>query len=282
MAAKDDAQASTGLSLVRPRTSAFGSPLERVKVLFERYPAEMNQVGLAHETDTSQRVIFTRVFDKKKAASDPDYLTDIAEDLVTTAFQDIEAYRLPQKYIAVAYRGEEVLGSATFQLRPPPSNEIGGETEPANATGLVAQAQRHLETKERMAFSAIDGVLSRLQEENDRLRAQNGKLQEGWMNMLQHQEELISQKHKRDLEMKEAEAMSARVDKLFDHIDKRLLPALIAKYTPNGGPIKSIFDSLSPDQLAKINEVLNEEQRGMLIQLAQIADAAAAPKELTE
>lgn len=274
-------ETSTGLSLVRPQaTGPYGSHLERVRTLLERYPEQLNSVGLAHVTDVGEQVLFTRAFEKKKAGTDPDYLNTIAEDVISSAFADVEAYRMPQRYVAIAYRGEEVLGSSTFQIRPPMSNDVGGETEPANATGLVAQAQRHLETKERMAYSAIDGVLSRLQEENDRLRADNTRLTNGWMNMLQHQEELISQKHKRDLEMKEAEAMSARIDKLFEHIDKRLLPALIAKYTPNGGPVKAMFDSLKPEQLAQIHAVLTEEQRLMLTQLAEIADNASAAKEL--
>lgn len=195
-------------------------------------------------------------------------LVRIANSLTNEAIYHASSMPNSQSYGIILYgRGDFVLQQHRFNAGPPTKSLTGGETEPANIYGIAAQQMRHTEITMRMQAETIGATLELLQEENHRLRASEDKLR-GQLESLYSKrlemfdliETLKDGKAKRDLEAKEAELMAERGERIFELLEKKLLPELLAKYSANA-PAKTVLDDLSIEQVVTIAGTLNDRQK---------------------
>lgn len=170
-------------------------------------------------------------------------------------------------------------------------NDDASVSEPPNKTGLVAQAMRHSEAFARIGTQASIHQLSMQQRTIESQQRLIEELTKDKLQYLRDAEELASQKHQRDLEMKEKEASLKlktealeRVTNYFPLIAQKLfgrkaLPAGDGKTTPT---IKQFLQSLTLEQMEKARGVLDESQIALLAEMMMEQQNEEQPQPKTE
>jgi hypothetical protein len=163
-------------------------------------------------------------------------VVELARRLEYQASTDADGLGGAQRYVLVAMRGGEALGRLPFRMAGGPVD--AGEafdSEPATATGLVAQLMRHNEANSRIVSLSMGQVVANLMRHNERLQALVDDAEQRRLQVAELTEQLLSRQHERALELKEAEASAALkqegLGKLF-----ALLP-VVAQHLGAGRPI---------------------------------------------
>jgi hypothetical protein len=117
-----------------------------------------------------------------------------------------------------------------------------------------------------------------MQKMNSRLADQNEKLVDDRLNNLQLVENLISAKHERDLSVKKQEKQFEITGELLDKV-KVFIPFMVNKMigqnimpvptTPEALLIRSIVETLSPQQMEGLKMVLKPEQTIAFLEVAE-------------
>lgn len=191
----------------------------------------------------------------------------IATRLYDCAKAAVEAFTRPQRFGIVAIESpESVVGRYSFLLSPPPSSQIGGETEPANSTGVLAQIMRHYEANTRLMIMSQQHATSILETELERVRSENDKLRQSHFQMIQAREDLLDRSAERAMRLRHEQAEMARGERWVNRAEQ-LIGALVEgklQLPPgsiSGGPTGA---GASPGAVQKWLATLSEEQRGKL------------------
>lgn len=159
----------------------------------------------------------------------------LKEEITNCIQQDASALEGHQQYVLIPFFGE---GKSNAKGRlilkvfgvDEDSDSDGSlvpfNTEAATSKGRNAQDMRHHETMFQMNIRGVHGTMDRLQQENDKLRAQNDVLQARVYKTLDIVETLTSQAAKRVLEQQEAQLRMQMTQELFDKA-KSLLPIVV-------------------------------------------------------
>ena len=217
------------------------------------------------------------IIDRVKITKDTK-LEDLAEQLFHTAKASVDAHTRPQRYsVLLLETPDSPIGRREFLLTPPPSTSFGGETEPANATGLLGQHMRHVEAMQRLMIMAMQHSSSVLESQLERTCKENEKLRDMHVTMINAREDLLDRSAERNLKIRQQQAdldrgqwLVSRAEQLFGTVieSKLGLPqgalsggtkqpgSLDGSPSPN--PVKRLLGSLSEEQRAKLTESLDD------------------------
>lgn len=149
---------------------------------------------------------------------------DMASTLYEQARTTAAAFPGPQRFLVTAHGKDDhdntaPLTTMGFTIE---STEDGfglqAGSEPPTSEGLLAQLMRHNENKDKTLAAMFGSVTSYLVRDNEKKAEQIEHLLGLRSQMLETMEELASQKHVRELEIKEQEASDARKKDLFSKI----------------------------------------------------------------
>lgn len=167
------------------------------------------------------------------------------------------------------------------------SHDEAFDSEPANAQGHLAMSMRHNEAIIRVAIGGTRDVIKSLQQENQQLREHNQALEAQRIESYKMMEEMLSHKQERELELRKAETSEHLKKESFEMV-KLLAPAVLNRImgkpvfpgasSPFELMVKSLAESISPDQITALQKVFNP---GQLIDLMEIMKATQQkPAEL--
>lgn len=163
-------------------------------------------------------------------------ITDVVMDgYVSDIIEAAEAYAegigSTQTFCVAGYfeDAEQAVSRHTFRVNVEGMIDTGDVgSEPATEAGLTKQLMRHLESIQRMNMQFSGQIMHTMVKENERLSTQVETMQESYVEALQTMEELSTQKHTRDLALKEKDHDLQTRAKLID-AGTALLPALANK-----------------------------------------------------
>ena len=136
-------------------------------------------------------------------------IDDFVSEVITTTERDAIGLGHEQRYVVEAYFGNSKVRGRRFTCTMQASSlreDDFGQSEPATSKGEVMQLRRHNENLHRMSVGSAAEMIRILRTENDELRAQVNKLMDRQLSVITTYEDLISQKHKRDMEIEEQKA----------------------------------------------------------------------------
>ncbi len=149
-----------------------------------------------------------------------------------------------------------------------------GATEPANMKGLLAQLMRHNAETHRASNQVIHQTHYILAKTVTSQQEYILKMENDRRDSLGMMEDLLSQRHERDLRSMEAENKEKRQQALFE-TGKLLLPAVVNKIsgkkilpeetTPAEMMIRGLAESLTQEQLHKLMPILSPPQQIALV-----------------
>jgi len=255
--------------------------------------------GIVHQGDEGSQLMTTRAVPKKLSEDEHENLAqDFAHLFYAEARQDVSTHQRAQRYYVIAFaNGDQVLCRFPLLLYPSVDRQLGAssESEPANATGLISHAMRHHEVGMRLALGHTNGLMERISEENQQLRARCSQLEDKNFAMLEKHEALISKQFERDLAFQREKRQDERLERLFLQVEK-IVPMIAAKYVPQltaasptpdaaEDPVAAIihfFMGLSTKQKEDILAVLTEEQKGQFGSVIQGCITAMQQKQQTK
>lgn len=214
---------------------------------------------------------------------------DLVSKIEESAQSEADTYGGVQKFAVVPYYGEGNTlpgGKASFSLYGNDDDEdedMGNLQNPREDTtprGQEAQRMRHNENYYRQSMAVTTDAHKLLRAENVSLREQNSSLHDKLMakdeqyatkrlEMIELTEKLYTQAARRNIEQAENEmktkAMQALVDKLGILLPHVVNHAVGAKVIPtNSNPewetIKGVVETIKPEQLGMLAQVLDETQ----------------------
>lgn len=179
--------------------------------------------------------------------------------------EDAEGFGGIQRYTLLAYREGSKAPRDRLTLRVDGGTDSGASAgEPANATGLVAQAHRHNEALMGMVVRMCGTALDTLSKQNAKLGEALEKATEEKVELWRIMGEVSKhdkdrEDHKHALALKEKQA-----DVLRDGI-KLLVPGLISKILPSkeagDESLGRLVESLTDEQRAAIFSTLSPDQQ---------------------
>jgi len=205
---------------------------------------------------------------------------EMVRDVLNTAQEDASDIFGKQRYGLYAYherRPDQVAESKIFTC-------IGGgegddddiEAEGPNSRGLTAQAMRHTEQAMRLAVGSAQQQLRALGESYEVTQSRLTASEAQRFQQAQIYEGMLTERHVRDLATKESElkmrALGEGIEKLSLLIPvvvngiagRRLLPE---SQTIADAMVGELVESISPEQMAKLQETLRPEQLIVVVNL---------------
>lgn len=187
-----------------------------------------------------------------------------------------------EKYSIQTFHGKENRATATFSIRVAAETNIeddGISNEPATRPGLLAQMMRHNEAMARMTIIGTGNIIKAQNSQIAKYERVIDKLLEEKFETVVTVEQLVSQKHERDLETAKVEHEIEQKEKLFDKA--MLLAPIIAnkligrgkdgekiipeETTPLEQSVHSFASSLTEKQFEKLLEALDVDQKVSLL-----------------
>jgi hypothetical protein len=211
-----------------------------------------------------------------------DDIRECADNLENMVTDDASGMGGMQRYLIESWHDDSESPSARFALRvqgydPDVDNLDSDDAEPPTKGGILGQQMRHNEIIMKTLVAGMGGAIQSLQ----RSAARNAELVETLMSQRLEDfkvvEEALSHKHEREMEMMEQTADIDRKDKLVEK-GLTLLPAvvnrisgraLVAAPSPRDAMLKTLVETLSPEQLNGIAGQLNPEQQVVLLEMLQ-------------
>lgn len=208
-----------------------------------------------------------------------------ADEIADRAEEDVAGIGEKSHYVVTS---EIVKGRHAFYLNPPDDEGDSYQTDAPTQRGQVSQNMRHTESLLQHMLSSTSvrerSMLKQIQDQQKRIR----ELEEGRMEMLRGFEDMISQKHLRDIETQSAAMAERRKEQVMDQVTQ-LLPSVANKFlgartlpeptTPEREIMKGLMGSFTDDQFQKLRSVLNPVQTASFLELYEsLAKEAAPPK----
>lgn len=225
----------------------------------------------------------------------PDDIDETVGQINETATIDAEGLGGLQKYML----------QATFENLDKPINRFifrinatDGEdnvdvmdSEPATQKGLMSQMMRHTEATFRISMASTGNIVGMQNRIISRQAEQIETLTQKHIDLVQVLEELQTEKHTRELDA----AVAMRKQEAYKDITQKvllLLPTvanklagktLLPEKTTSGEQmIKSLMDSLTPDQMNNMQGMLSPEQKMVMFQIYENMRKFDEEKEKTE
>lgn len=218
--------------------------------------------------------------------SGDDFVEAALQEIETSAHQD--ASGMPgaiQSYVVQSFHdgSDKPLSRFAFKMHGADDEEgEGGSSEPPNRVGITSQLMRHNEAMARTSFMATNQVMTTLIRQNAQLSTLLEEMQKDKLRTFELVESLMSQKHVRDLETQREERHASMMQDAFDKL-MTLAPIVIAKLgnsrqqlaLPPGQPdeleikAKALVESIGPDQLEALGQVLKPEQQFVMAEMFQ-------------
>lgn len=221
------------------------------------------------------------------------FVEQIINAIEEAAHDDAESIGGHQRYLIFAFFQNETKPLARAGFRMDAGDDDEGdeelESEPANAKGLVAQAMRHQEGNFRTSVMTTNHTISMLQRTIDSQMETINALMKGHLDNLKLVEDLVTQRHEREL-MSKREELNADIKNDFARKGMMLLPAVVNRLTgknviPGSSPgeimINDFLETLTEEQLMKIAPILSPEQQVIVFEMlnSKIAKEEAAKEK---
>lgn len=197
-----------------------------------------------------------------------DRLYEMINQILDLASQDADGFGAIQSYYCVAFfKGDRRPSqrSPTFRISPDNVDTAIDGSEPANAHGLLKQLMRHLEAKERTSTLEREAVMRHLTATVERLTTANLAHEQQRIEMFRFTEELMSERHQRQLEEKYAERKDERMAEALQLI-KDWGPTIVNRLSgrnvlpgaksPEKAIIEQVMSKITADELEQIAAVL--------------------------
>lgn len=199
-----------------------------------------------------------------------DLVEDIASQIELAAEGDADGLGGVQSYVVHAYRGKSTKSAArkTFRVAGDVSDHGDLSSEPPTATGIVTQLMRHNEVLMRAATQGQAQVSAMLSRQLEAVSRRNSEMEDTRISTIETMENLLSQRHERDLDEMKATQRAELMDRLVSKTEL-LLPAVASKLTgkplsaenhPQTLLVKELASSIKPDQFEKLSKIFNPEQ----------------------
>lgn len=239
-----------------------------------------NRLVLSHIAVTGKAGdVHTMPFKKCPAEGE---ISDIVHEIETHALNEVETMGGVQKFIVRSYFSKSEKPVSRFPFRMS-ATDAGNEdetvdSEPPSAKGMLSQLMRHNEALARMLTMGTTQIIVTLQKQNANLAAQLEMNMSKELEFVRTTEELLSQKHVRELEAIQAQNKEKRMQELYDK-GMLLLPAVANRIagkqvmnqtvSPSEVMLNELVSTLKPEQFEKLLAVLAPEQRIVLLELYQ-------------
>jgi hypothetical protein len=204
----------------------------------------------------------------------PEDVEEMATELVNMAEFDADALGGIQKYYLTASfeNLSAPINRFAFRVNGAASedNVDTFDSEPANTKGLLGQMMRHTEASHRISVASTGHVITMQNKIITRQAEQLEAMQSKHIELIETLEELKSERHSRDLDAAE----SMRKQEAYKDITQKILmlmPIVVNKFTgkkllpekTTSGEqmVKSLMDSIKPEQMEKMGEILTPEQQ---------------------
>lgn len=197
--------------------------------------------------------------------SETDLAYNFLEPLFETVLEDANGWELPNKYCLELHLefGEPHI---SFPLIVRGENHTNMQaSEPANATGVLAQVMRQNEFLSR----GMGAMVTQLSDMLEKMAARQMQHDERRMQMFAALEEAETRRHDRDLERKKAEQEDARKERMLAMalpmipvVANKLLgkPALQETHNPKVEAIRAAFREMSPEDINRLMAALPPEK----------------------
>lgn len=199
---------------------------------------------------------------------DEGHSDEILRELEAMSEADATGMGGTQVYVALAFFGGRKTEGARYPFRATNADDDEILSEPPTGTGMIAQAQRHLESVMRINTLGQSQVISVLTRMVERLDVENSNLQKGRIETVEIFEELMSKRHDREMDMLREERRGRLLDTMADKVET-LMPVIANKLSgqrllpePDHGRemVKTFIGSLEKDQLEQMSGILRPEQ----------------------
>lgn len=211
------------------------------------------------------------------------FIEQLINGVEEAAHDDAESLGGHQRYLLLAYfkGADKPLGRCGFRMEAGDDEDEGDEelaSEPANAKGLVAQTMRHQEATMRTSIMGHNHMMSMMQRTIDSQQDTINALLKEKFDSIKLIEEMLSLKQERDLEARKAlhaeEMKEAGFKKLMllgpslvnRVVGKKVLPE---ETTPMQETLKAFAESLTMEQMEKLQGVLTSEQVIAMVNILQ-------------
>lgn len=218
----------------------------------------------------------TPVWNKAFDDAGPDDIDPAVQELLQVVTDDASGMGGVQRYILIATVGGETHSRLSFRMQGYDETFDDVNSEGPNSTGLIAQQMRHNEALAKSSHMAMGGTLQIMHRLLDRTMKHNERLLEQRMEAFEAIEEARSEKHEREMEMMEAISKQEMKTGIMEKVSL-MLPTVVNKMsgkallpettTPKDEMLKAIVHSLRPEQVSKLQEVLDMEQLLPLLEL---------------
>lgn len=210
----------------------------------------------------------------------PDDIEEIVGQLNETATIDAEGLGGLQKYMlqATFENLDKPINRFIFRLNATDNEDNVDvmDSEPATQKGLMSQMMRHTEATFRISMASTGNIVGMQNRIISRQAEQIENLTQKHIELVQVLEELQTEKHQRELDS----AVALRKQAAYQDITQKillLLPTvankltgknLLPEKTSSGEQmIKSLMDSLSPEQMGHMQSMLKPEQQMIIFQI---------------
>lgn len=208
-------------------------------------------------------------------------LMALVNDVEMCLDDDVEGIGGHQKYMLVAQDEEaKQVGRLAVRVSAPMDDEDGEvSTEPATAKGLLAANMRHVDNAHRMAVGASATIITAQQRMLSRQMETIENMTAKALSTITLAEQLLSQRHEREMEAENLRAAQKRKDKFFSGITGLLSP-IAKKLTGAAGgtgsdmpfnqeEMKALFEGMTEEEFAAFKQTLSPERFFLLLSLMQ-------------
>lgn len=224
-----------------------------------------------------------------KKAVDDSWFEELANDIEIRVTDDAEGLGGMQTYcVHSLYERRPDKPGSRFTIRETSADENleDAESEPPTKTGIISQMMRHSEAATRIALMATGQIMSTLKSTNARQADMIEKLVSEKMANLETMEKLRSEEMERRIILQRAEADEKRKSEIFEKLTM-LLPVAVNRISgknllPEKASgtelvVKGLIESITPEQLEKLQGVLRPEQLMTLLDIFQSMQPAENP-----
>jgi cell division protein FtsB len=211
---------------------------------------------------------------------DPDMRVGMmADEIWEKAQDDANGFQGMQTYAFYSWfdgSGDKHFNRFTCRFSPQTeSDEMNDDesvSEAPTGTGLVTASMRHTEVFARVATQGSMHQIAMLQRTVESQQRLVEKLTENRMKTFELMEDLQSEKHKRDMEMKDKEAqvrfrtdMMDRVGMLLPIVASKMFKIPLLPAGSKGAPaMRELLGSVTEGQMEKLSSILTQEQQALL------------------
>lgn len=246
---------------------------------------ELVSFQLLHQSPTGASLLEEVTLPTEKIEDADVFINDIIDLMKTDVISTSESNGGVQNFAICANFGEDN-DSVYFKFRHALSafeNDNVGGSEPANAQGLLAQTQRHLEVRERTTWGMVSTIMSNQQRMLDKYQEGFERLLDRQMDVMKASEDILSKKHERDIDLRKQERKDKTVSDITDKF-MALLPIAVYKLTgknimgadtaANNAVADSFIESIGEEQFEKMvsGDGLNLEDHQRMLFITLLED----------